>query len=227
MRPATAIAAAAVAALALPAVAAAHVTVNPPEWKAEGFARFAIRVPTERRDASTTKISVKLPEGVFFVSFQPKPGWKREVKMAKLDEPVDLLGDKVTERVDTVTWSGGRIMPGEFDEFGMSLRMPEQEGREIAFPAVQTYSSGEVVRWIGEPDAEQPAPRVKVLPAAAEGDAGAAASPAASPAPTPAAQEDDGGSDTLAIVALVCGIGGLAAGGAALAMSRRGARAIA
>src|SRR5215218_3482927 len=169
MRPATAIAAAAVAALALPAVAAAHVTVNPPEWKAEGFARFAIRVPTERRDASTTKISVKLPEGVFFVSFQPKPGWKREVKMAKLDEPVDLLGDKVTERVDTVTWSGGRIMPGEFDEFGMSLRMPEQEGREIAFPAVQTYSSGEVVRWIGEPDAEQPAPRVKVLPAAAEG----------------------------------------------------------
>ena len=223
MRFAMAMTAVAAVAAALAATASAHVTVNPPEWEAGGFARFAVRVPTERPDASTTKVSVKLPEGVFFVSFQPKPGWKREVKMAKLDEPVELFGDEVTERVDTVTWSGGRIEPGEFDEFGMSARMPEEEGQELAFPAVQTYSSGEVVRWIGEPDAEQPAPRVKVLPAAADEDAGATATPAATPAA--AAQEDDGGSDTLAIIALVCGVAGLAAGGAALVMSRRRTRA--
>jgi uncharacterized protein YcnI len=222
MRIATAVAAAAAAALALAATASAHVTLNPPEWEAEGFARFAIRVPTERPDASTTKVVVKLPEGVFFVSFQPKPGWKREVKMAKLDEPVDLFGDKVTERVDTVTWSGGRIRPGEFDEFGISLRMPS-EGEELVFAAVQTYSSGEVVRWIGEPDAEQPAPRVKVLPAAEE-EGAAAATPAATPA-APARGEDDGGDDTLAIVALVCGVAGLAAGLGALLLTRRRVRA--
>lgn len=227
MRFAIAMAAVTAAALGLAGSASAHVTVNPPQWEAEGFARFAIRVPTERPDASTTKVSVKLPEGVFFVGFQPKPGWKREVKMAKLDEPVNLFGDEVTERVDTVTWSGGRIDPGEFDEFGMSARMPEEAGKELVFPAVQTYSSGEVVRWIGEPDAEQPAPRVKVLPAAAEEDAGAAATPAASPAPAAPAQDEGGGSDTLAIIALVCGAAGLAAGVAALASSRRRARAAA
>ena len=44
MRFAIAMAAAAAAALALSATAPAHVTVNPPEWAAEGFARFAIRV---------------------------------------------------------------------------------------------------------------------------------------------------------------------------------------
>jgi periplasmic copper chaperone A len=225
MRSATAVAAAAVATLVFAAVASAHVTVNPPEWEAEGFARFAIRVPTERPNAATTKVSMKLPEGVFFVSFQPKPGWKREVKMAKLDEPVEVSGDEVTERVDTVTWTGGRIKPGEFDEFGMSLRMPEQEGQELAFPTVQTYSSGEVVRWIGEADSEEPAPRVKVLAAAAEEDASAAATPEATPAP--AAQEDDGGSDTLAVAALVVGAAGLVAGIAALTLTRRRARAIA
>ena len=204
---------------ALAPAAAAHVTVNPPESEAESFSRFAIRVPTERPDASTTKVTVKIPEGVFFVSFQPKPGWKRTVKMAKLDQPVDVLGDEVSERVDTVTWSGGTIRPGEFDEFGMSARMPEEVGKELVFPAVQTYSSGEVVRWIGPPDAEQPAPRVKLLPVAEDEQAAAASTPAATPAT--AGSEDDGGNDTLAIIALVAGVAGLVAGLAAFAASRR------
>lgn len=212
-----AVAAAAVSAALAPA-ADAHVTVNPPESEAESFSRFAIRVPTERPDASTTKVTVRIPEGVFFVSFQPKPGWKRTVKMAKLDQPVDLFGDEVTERVDTVTWSGGTIRPGEFDEFGMSARMPEEAGKELVFPAVQTYSSGEVVRWIGPPDTEQPAPRVKLTPVAEEQQA-AANSPAASPAPASSGGDDS--SDTLAIVALVAGIAGLVAGLAGLAASRR------
>jgi uncharacterized protein YcnI len=179
-------------------------------------------VPTERPDASTTKVAVKIPEGVFFVSFQPKPGWKREVKMAKLDQPVELLGDQVTERVDTVTWSGGSIRPGEFDEFGMSARMPEEAGKELVFPAIQTYSSGEVVRWIGEPDADQPAPRVKVLPAAEEQEAAPARTPAATPR-----GEDESGDQTLAIVALIVGVAGLAAGLAALVATRRRPGAVA
>jgi periplasmic copper chaperone A len=204
--------AAALASLVLAPAAAAHVTLNPDEGAAEDFGRFDIRVPTER-DVDTTSVSVKLPEGLFFVSFQPKPGWKREVKMAKLDKPVELFGDKVTERVDTVTWSGGRIAPGEFDEFGMSARLPNRAGAELVFPATQTYASGEVVRWIGPPDAEQPAPRVKLTAAAAEEQ----------PAPAPAGGEpqqrvtvEEEGSTTLEVIALVLGAAGLVAGLAAL-----------
>jgi periplasmic copper chaperone A len=204
--------AAVLAALFCAPAASAHVTVNPSQWEAGGFARFAIRVPTERPDAVTTRVQVKLPDGVFFVAFQPKAGWTRKVTMTKLREPVEVSGERIGERVDTVTWSGGRIRPGEFDEFGISARMPDSPGRELVFPAVQTYSSGEVVRWIGPPDAEEPAPRVK-LTETAEGTA-------TTPRPSPPIREG-GDVGAVEIIALVLGAAGLAAGLVALIAGRR------
>ena len=206
-----------VAALLGPApVAAAHVTINPPEWEAEGFARFAVRVPNERDGADTTKVTMQFPDQVLSASFQPVEGWRRTVKMASLDEPLEIEGERVTEKIDTVTWSGGRIRPGEFQEFGISFQVPDEPGTDLAFPAVQTYSNGEVVRWIGPEDADEPAPRVTVLEAPPEEGAAAEEEPAATATPAPAAAEDDGGSDTLSIVALVVGAAGLLAGGVAL-----------
>lgn len=196
-------------------VAAAHVTVNPREWEAGGFAKFDVRVPNERDNADTTKVVMRFPEQVLSASFQPVQGWRRTVKMVELAEPIDDEGEQITERIDTVTWSGGRIRPGEFQEFGVSFQVPEEQpGTELAFPAIQTYSNGEVVRWIGPPDADEPAPIVAVTePASEEGEA------AATPAPTPAqgagggqAEDESGGSDTLSIIALIVGIAGLAAG---------------
>jgi len=86
--------AAALASLTAASPAGAHVTVNPEEWAADDFARFDIRVPTERDNADTTKISMRLPKGLFSVSFQPKPGWQRTMKMAKLSKPVELFGER-------------------------------------------------------------------------------------------------------------------------------------
>jgi uncharacterized protein YcnI len=195
-------------------VAAAHVTLNPREWEAEGFARFAVRVPNERDGADTTRVTMKFPDQVLSASFQPVEGWRRTVKMARLDEPLEIEGERITEKIDTVTWSGGRIRAGEFQEFGVSFQVPDEPGADLAFPSVQTYSNGEVVRWIGPEDADEPAPRVTVLePTAAE-------EPAATATPAPAAAEDDGGSDTLSIVALVVGAAGLLAGGLALIRGR-------
>jgi uncharacterized protein YcnI len=193
--------------------AAAHVTLNPPEWEAGGFARFAIRVPNERDDADTTKVTVRFPEQVIAASFQPIEGWNRTVRMARLDEPIDDEGERITERIDTVTWTGGRIRPGEFQEFGVSFQVPEEDpGTELAFPAVQTYSGGEVVRWIGPPDADEPAPIVAVTEPAPENEA--AATPASAPAQGAGGdgQDEGGGSDTLSIIALVVGLAGLVTG---------------
>jgi periplasmic copper chaperone A len=200
---------AAFAALLLAApLAAAHVTVNPREWEAGGFAKFDVRVPNERDGADTTRVTLKFPEQVISASFQPVEGWRRTVKMVQLDEPIDDEGEQITERIDTVTWSGGRIRPGEFQEFGMSFQVPEEAGSEMTFPAVQVYSNGETVRWIGPPDADSPAPTVAVLePAAEEG----AAEPAATPSPAAAGGEQDEGSDTLSIVALVVAVAALLA----------------
>lgn len=211
--------AALVATLVLAPAAAAHVTLNPREWEAGGFARFAVRVPNERDNASTTRVSLRFPEPILSASFQPVEGWQRTVRMVELDEPIDVEGEQVTERIDTVTWSGGRIRPGEFQEFGVSFRTPEEPGTELAFPAVQTYSNGEVVRWIGPSDADEPAPIVTVTEAPPE--AGEAATPAATP---PQAEPDEGG-DALSIVALIAGVAGLAAGLAALFWRRQPAGA--
>jgi periplasmic copper chaperone A len=148
------------------APAAAHVTIQPAEAPIGSFSRFVVRVPTERDDASTVKVEVRFPP-LAFVSFQPKEGWKRTVTMRTLDEPLEVFGDEVTEVIDTVTWSGGNIGPGEFDEFGFSALTPEGE-ESLAFPSIQTYSSGEVVRWIGPTDSEEPAPLLDTIDIGAE-----------------------------------------------------------
>lgn len=138
--------------------ASAHVTVQPNEAIVGSFSRFVVRVPNERPDADTTKVVVNLPP-LAFVSFEPKDGWKRKVKMVQLDEPLDVFGQEITETVGRVTWKGGRIRPGEFLEFGFSARMPDDE-ETLTFEALQTYTGGEVVRWTGAPDSETPAATV-------------------------------------------------------------------
>ena len=153
-----AMAAVVLTATAVPALA--HVTVQPNEAVAGSFSRFVVRVPNERPDASTVKVEVKLPP-LAFVSFEPKDGWERKVRNVKLDKPIEAFGQEITETIGAVTWSGGEIGPGEFLEFGFSARMPEEEG-PIVFDAIQTYDSGEVVRWVGAADSEEPAAQVTV-----------------------------------------------------------------
>jgi periplasmic copper chaperone A len=216
------------------APAFAHVTVQPNEAPTGAFYGFAVRVPNERPNAATTKVEVQFPETVTNVSVQPHTGWDYEVKMKSLDEPIEVFGEEVTEAVDTITWSGGTIDPGEFDEFGFSVRTPD-EPRALEFPALQTYDSGEVVRWIGPPDADEPAARVEVIDlgfAEGQGQLGLLAElkeqttsdgsedgdgPSVSAEP----QTSDDGTDALTWVALIVGVAGLAIGGAALARANR------
>jgi periplasmic copper chaperone A len=151
--------------------ALAHVTVQPTEAPVGSFSRFVVRVPNERPDAVTTQVEVRFPQILTSVSFQPKEGWKRSVQMTQLDEPIEVFGEEVDEVVSSVTWSGGAIGPGEFDEFGFSARVPDEE-TQLEFPALQTYDSGEVVRWIGPPDSEEPAALVDAIDLGTEGEEG-------------------------------------------------------
>jgi uncharacterized protein YcnI len=213
-----------VAVLVIAPTAAAHVTLQPEEAPAGGFTRLDVRVPTERDNASTTKVAVQFPPGFLSVSTEPVPGWNSEITMRKLDKPVEQFGEQVTEEVGQITFTadGEGIGPGEFQDFGLSLGVPDEAGSTLTFKAVQTYSSGEVVRWIGPPDADEPAPQVKLTAAEEEGGA---AQPAAQQPQAPAAEEDDdSGSDTLSIIALIVGGLGLLAGLAALITGRRRTR---
>lgn len=210
--------AATLAAVLLAAPAAAHVTVQPNEAVTGSFARFVVRVPTERDDAATTKVEVQLPESLVAVGFQPKPGWSRTTTTKARSAPVDVFGEQVPDYVATVTWEGGRIEPGEFEEFGFSARVPA-EPTTLEFPAIQTYSSGEVVRWIGPTDSEEPAGRVKTY-SLGEGDA----APGQLQLLADLARRDDsaGGDDSSddgSDVGLVLGMIGTALGAIALVVS--------
>jgi periplasmic copper chaperone A len=185
---------------AVPALA--HVTVQPNEAVVGSFSRFVVRVPNERPDASTVSVEVKLPP-LAYVSFEPKDGWERETEDVTLDEPISAFGQEITETVGSVVWSGGSIAPGEFQEFGFSAKMPDEEST-LEFRAIQTYDSGEVVRWNGPADADEPAARLKVLDiGAGEGEgqlsvlaraaaelAAGSEEPAAEPTEEPAAEPD-------------------------------------
>jgi len=212
--------------VAVPA-AAAHVTIDPGEWEAGGFARFTIRVPTER-DVPTTEVTVRFPEAVTSARFMPAPGWERSTEIEQLDEPIQQgEGDPITERLASVTWTGSTIAADEFMEFGVSFRVPDTPGETLVFPAIQTYQGGEVVEWIGAEDSDTPAPTILITePAAEEEEEPAEEEPAAEDgeesgggeaAPASASDDDDSsGTATfalvLAILALLAGLGALGLG---------------
>lgn len=168
-------------AIAAPA-ASAHVSAQPPEQPAGGFTVVTLRVPNERPEA-TEKVEVQFPDGITSVRTKPVEGWTATVKMEQLDEPIDDgHGGKVTEQVDTVTFSGGEVKEGEFQEFPLSFKLPEEGelGDLLFFPAIQTYVGGEEVAWTEKPaseddDAELERPSPKVTLVAAAGGHGAAA----------------------------------------------------
>lgn len=202
--------AAALLALALlaPAAAQAHVTLQPNEAPEGAYTVLDVRVPNETDDADTTKVEVQLPEGFGDVSYQAVPGWNVKVVHDKLKKPIQTDDGPVTEGVKEVIFSGGKLPPGEFQDFPLSLQIPGKAGEELTFKAVQTYDNGEIVRWIGAPETEHPAPQVLVTPAeepsqvttAAQSGGGAAtATDEAAESPGSGGSSDKG----LAIAALV------------------------
>jgi uncharacterized protein YcnI len=216
-------------------MASAHVTVNPKEVEKGSFARLTFRVPNERDDAGTTSLEVNLPEDQAFTSVSVKPlqGWTATKTMRTLDQPIDNHGEQVTEVVSKITWTGGVINPGEFQEFDVSIgRMPEDVD-SLSFPSIQTYSSGEIVRWIdpvvaGQEEPEHPVPTLTLVDPAPEGGTAAPAATdsgeedaATLPVGDTASQDDVDSANTLATVGIAVGVLGLAVAVFALFRSRR------
>jgi periplasmic copper chaperone A len=205
----------------------AHVSVDPPEANQGGYATLTFQVPNETDNADTTQFEVDLPADnpIASVSVQPVPGWTAVVEKTTLAKPVTTDDGPVTEGVSKITWSGGTIKPGEFQQFPVSMG-PLPETDEIVFKALQTYSDGTVVRWIeatpasGE-EPEHPAPVVTLEKVAEGADHHAAESADSDTAAASTESDDDSSSDTLGIVAIVVGALGVILGGVALARTGR------
>ena len=205
----------------IPGPALAHVTVNPETAEAGSYAKLAFRVPNERDNASTVQVEVVFPQNapLGHASVKPVPGWTSTTTMRKLATPIKSGDSEITEVVSSIVWKGGAIRAGEFQEFEVSAgRLPEGDS-SLAFKALQTYSNGEVARWIELPGAggaepEHPAPMLTVAPPeATTADAGPAdagsetEAEAASAADRPgAAATNDPGARWLAGAGLVAGL---------------------
>lgn len=223
----------AVVATAMPAFA--HVTVNPREVPQGGFAKLAFRMPNERPDSGSVKLEVTFPPEHPFssLSVRPQPGWTFTVDKTPLATPIQREGrEPVTEAVSKITWTGGPINPGEFDEFEVSAGPMPADADELVFKAVQTYASGEVVRWIeeaapGGEEPEHPAPVLK-LTGSAGGHGGSGggsggedrADEAATATADVASDNDVETARLLAVIALVLGALGLLVGMAGFARQR-------
>jgi periplasmic copper chaperone A len=152
------VAAAAVLLLAGPALA--HISVTPDSALAGSAAVLTFHVPNEEAHADTTKVDVQVPTAhpIAQLLVKPVPGWTISVRTVTLAKPITTDDGQFTQAVSEVIWSGGRIVPGQFQDFTVSADPLPAGVSQLAFKAIQTYSNGDVVRWIDLPQPGQPAP---------------------------------------------------------------------
>src|SRR5438034_8780275 len=92
-------------ALAVAAPASAHAEMSPAVALTKHGQLFTLAVPTEKENATTTKIELTPPGGFAIDSFVPSPGWSRNVQSTRSGESTEI---------HKVTWSGGNV-PSEED----------------------------------------------------------------------------------------------------------------
>jgi uncharacterized protein len=221
MRRAIAVAGAAGAAVLLAAVPAfAHVSVQPGSAVKGSYGTVSFKVPNEENSASTIKVEVYLPINapVASVATQPVPGWTVNITKSELKTPLKTGSGTLTEAVTKITWSGGKIRAGEFQQFPVSLGPLPDNADQMVFKAIQTYDNKDVVRWIetqqkGQAEPQHPAPTLALTSAAAP------TSPAVDKAPASATSaiiastnQTDDAARILGIVGIIVGAAGVAFG---------------
>lgn len=115
-------AASAAAVLLFAGPALAHVTISPDSAPAGGTAELTFRVPNEEAKAYTVKIDVQIPTDHPIAQLLVKPvtGWTATVKTITLAKPVTTDDGTFNQAVSEVIWSGGKILPGQFQDFSIS-----------------------------------------------------------------------------------------------------------
>jgi periplasmic copper chaperone A len=218
------------AGLAIAATASAHVTVSPTSLPQGSTAELTFKVPNEESKANTVKLQLQIPTAypIAQVLAKPVPGWTITEHTVTLAKPLTTDDGTFTTAVDEIDWTGGSIPPGEYQDFQISVDPLPTDTTQLVFKAVQTYSNGDVVRWIdlstsSDSDPEHPAPALTLTPVSASSDA--ATPPATVTATTTVASAtastSNSSSSALGIAGLVLGAIGAVSGLAALLFVRK------
>jgi len=213
--------------------ASAHVTLHSYEAQRGGSdAVIQVRVPNEEDNATTTQVELDFPADAPIIGLyvEPTPGWQFQTTVSNLPKPVTNDDGTFTQYVSKVVWTGGNIPVGGFVDFNIDASdLPDVPTLELK--ALQTYSNGDIVRWIdppaaaGQPDPPHPQPTLDLAaPPAASGSTTATTAAAAAPTASAkglATSGDVSSAKSLSIAALVVGIVGLLAAVGALLWRRR------
>jgi len=115
------------AALALAAPAAGHVTVFPHFLPAEGTAALSVIVPNER-GALMTGLDLTFPSGFRIVAARSEGSWRATAHGSK------------------ASWAGGNLAPGASDVFVVEVQGPPEPG-VVDLEADLRYPDGQTVFW--------------------------------------------------------------------------------
>ena len=114
----------------------AHVVVKPGEVTTGTYTTFTVSVPNEK-DSDTVELRLSIPESLESVTPTVKSGWKISTQSPN---------PEASERIDSITWSGGKIPKGQRDDFTFSTKTPS-EPTELTWKAYQVYADGVTVAW--------------------------------------------------------------------------------
>lgn len=145
----------------------AHVVVAPESGLTGQFLVLSFWVPEGCAGSSTRAVRVEIPSSIRMAKPQPKNGWTLEIGKQPIAQPIKTESGPITERVSTITWSGGSVTDEQFEQFAVLVRLPAQAG-PVFFPVVQTCEKGEA-KWTEVPatpatthELAYPAPVLKV-----------------------------------------------------------------
>lgn len=144
------ITAAAAGLLLFSGIASAHVTVKPAASQPGAWETYTIKIPSEK-EIATTKVTLKVPEGVELMQYQPVPDWKVTTEK-------DGSG-----KISSITWNatGEGILAGQFQQFNFVAHNPDKEA-DVAWDAFQYYKDGSIVEWTGDEGSESPHSMTKI-----------------------------------------------------------------
>ncbi len=134
--------------------ALAHITLAQPSAEAGSSYTAEFRVPHGCSGSATTGITVFLPPSIDDAKGIAKDGWLLSQKTETLENPRDLHGTTVTQRVAQVSWSGGRLPNDGYDEFVVQMTLPDTPGKRW-FHVLQQCEQGQN-DWAAVPQEGQP-----------------------------------------------------------------------
>lgn len=209
-------------------VASAHVTPDPTSApKGAGDQEITFRVPNELDNTNTVKVVIQLPQDhpIADVEALAMPGWTDKIESRHLTTPIKTDDGSYSDVASVITWTGGKIGPGQYGEFKILAMGLPTDTDQLVFKALQTYDNGSTVSWIEtQADAQHPAPVIKLTAEVPDGAAAPTATvPAANTSASPTAvttAKSTSSSNGLGIAGIVIGAIGLIVAVIALVMAR-------